>query len=278
VGKQPASHHAYVMGSADPEVERLIQQAHLFADQTRALLESAGLGSGMRALDVGCGPIGILDLLAEAVGPEGEVAGIDSSQDMVAAARTFAGDRGLMQVNVTPGDAAATGLPPDHFDFVHARLLLLHVAKPEALVAEMVRLCRPGGVVALHDIDADPFFCEPPHPAWDRLADAFLGRLAGRGIRPIHGRRTFGLLRAAGLEDVALTAFPELSRSSDPYRDKLITFVETSREQLVDRGFLSDKELDALVGELRVHLADPGTIVVGGLHYQAWGRKARTVH
>ncbi len=168
------TNRTYVMGSSNPELERLVQQAHLFEGQARALLEMAALGSGMRAVDLGCGPVGILDLLAEAVGAEGEVVGVDSSPDMVAMARGFATASGLKQVNVVVADAAATALPADHFDLVHARLLLLHVTQPEAVVAEMVRICRPGAVVALHDVDADPWFCEPPHPAWDRLADAFL--------------------------------------------------------------------------------------------------------
>ena len=264
---------AYVMGSSDPELSRLIEQAHVFEPQSRALLQVVHLHRGMRALDLGCGPVGVLDLLAESVGTEGEVVGIDSDGGMVTKARAFAASSGLQQVKVVTGDAAHTALPSEHFDLVHARLLLLHVKDAGSVVREMVRLCRPGAVVALHDVDADPWFCEPPHPSWDRLAGAFIELLESRGTAANLGRRLYGMLFRAGLVDLGVTAFPELSRSTDPYREKLIDFVTIARGQLLERGLVSEPELGRLIDELRIHLAQAETIVLGGLHYQAWGRK-----
>ena len=269
-----AMSNAYVMGSGEAELERLARQAHLFEQQSRALLDRTSLHTGMRALDIGCGPVGILDLLAEVVGPEGEVLGIDSNSEMVATATRFAAARGLDRVRVEVADARATRLASDQFDLVHARLVLLHAADPQALVAEMVRVCRPGGVVAVHDVDSESWYCEPSHPAWPRLAEAFLHILAARGTwRPHLGRSLYGILRHAGLENVDVTAFPELWRSDDYYREKLIIFVESVRTQIVDRGLVSEPELDQLIAELRLHLANPNTIVFGGVHFQAWGWK-----
>jgi hypothetical protein len=55
------SESEYVMGSGGPELARLVQQAHLFEAESRALLQNADLRPGMKAVDVGCGPVGVLD-------------------------------------------------------------------------------------------------------------------------------------------------------------------------------------------------------------------------
>ena len=53
----------------------------------------------------------------------------------------------------------------------HERLVLNNVPDPGAVVAEMVRLTRPGGHVALQDVDWMTWTCLPEHADWDRLAD-----------------------------------------------------------------------------------------------------------
>ena len=71
------------------------------------------------------------------------------------------------------------------------------------------------------------------------------------------------------LQDVDVTAWfcePSL-------RARLITFVDILREAIVDSRVLTEGELDALRAQLQAHLDDPGTIVFGGIHFQAWGRK-----
>ena len=63
-------------------------------------------------------------------------------------ARAYAGQRGLANVEVVAADARHTGLPSGTFDLVHARTLLVNIPEPAEVVAEMVRLAKPGGWVA----------------------------------------------------------------------------------------------------------------------------------
>ncbi len=76
---------------------------------------------------------------------------------------------------------SAAILPAESFDLVHARLLLINLPGPAPFVTTMVELARPGGWVALEDVDADAFVCDPPHTAWDTLRDAFLAVAAAHG-------------------------------------------------------------------------------------------------
>ena len=102
----------------------------------------------------------MLDILSERVGPTGHVIGIERNRQSVVRAKHFVHDRTLTNVAVIQGDASATGLPGDTFDLVHARLLLVNVPYVEAVVREMFRLSRPGGVVASHEADYIAHFCD----------------------------------------------------------------------------------------------------------------------
>ena len=67
---------------------------------------------------------------------------------LVEMARAEIAQRGLSNVSVVRGDALATGLVRHSFDLVHERLVLVNVPERLQLLAEMVSLAAPGGVVA----------------------------------------------------------------------------------------------------------------------------------
>ena len=114
----------YALGSSSGESARLQRQAEELAPDSVVLLDWVGVRSGDAAIDLGCGPRGVIDLLAERVAP------------------------GLSEVEVVCGDARHTGFESGSFDLVHARTLLITVPQPAAVLEEMVRLARPGGWVA----------------------------------------------------------------------------------------------------------------------------------
>lgn len=100
---------------------------------------------GERAVDIGCGRGAVLLRLAEAVGADGYVTGLDLAPRMVAAARRSAADQGLRQIEVRVADAAAPGLEAGAFDLVASSLVLFFLPDPAAAVAAWTSLLRPGG-------------------------------------------------------------------------------------------------------------------------------------
>ena len=111
----------YPLGSSQGESARLQRQAEELAADSAALQNPVGLRSGQSAIDLGCGPRGILDLLAERVAPAGRVVGLDSDPAHTAMAAEYAAARGLSGVKIITADARNTGLPSACFDLVHAR-------------------------------------------------------------------------------------------------------------------------------------------------------------
>lgn len=264
---------SYIWGTSLTEEQRLLQQIELYRSEASWLLDRIGIAPGSRALDLGCGPLGILGLLSERVGPRGEARGIEYEPRFVELAQRLIAERKLDNASVAQGDAMATGLPDGAFQFVHERLLLIVVPEPMKVVAEMVRLAAPGGIVALEDVDVGTWICEPPHPAWTRLFAAFetVYTRGGKDLRV--GRRLPGMLRAAGLTDIGCQAHARLNGPGDFHQQQLLVFVKLFWRPIVELGLIAEAELESLLRQLEAHLADPGTMVVSPLLYQAWGRK-----
>lgn len=260
----------YSLGVDDAERARLLAQCAMHRAEAGLLLDRIGVRPGDRALDLGCGPLGVLDLLAERVGVGGRVVGLDREIRYLAIARRELDARGLGAVELCGGDATGSDLPAAEFDLVHERLVLNNVPDPGAVVAEMVRLTRPGGHVALQDVDWLTWTCLPEHADWRRLTDA-VGRVWSGDVHI--GRRLPALLRAAGLVDVQVLPHLRVLRPDEAYHRLLVRFVELHRERVLDRGILSAEQLDAAVARLEAHLADPGTVTLYATLFQAWGRR-----
>ncbi len=72
---QPSATDVYALGRDPGETARLQRQSEELGPDSAALLDRVGLRPGQDAIDLGCGPRGILDLLAERVAPGGRVVG-----------------------------------------------------------------------------------------------------------------------------------------------------------------------------------------------------------
>ena len=159
---QPSATDVYALGRDPGESERLQRQSEELGPDSAALLDRAGLRPGQDAIDLGCGPRGILDLLAERVK---DPAGASSGWTRTRATSPWPGSsprkRGLGSVQIVTADARRTSLPPGSFDLVHARTLLVNVPEPAEVLAEMVRLAKPGGWVASLEPDVDSALCHP---------------------------------------------------------------------------------------------------------------------
>jgi SAM-dependent methyltransferase len=275
--KGPEPSAVYALGSSPDESARLQRQAEELAADSAALLDRVGLRPGQKAIDLGCGPRGILDMLAERVFPAGRVVGLDADPAHTAMAAEFASGRGLSGVEIITADARHTGLRPGSFDLVHARTLLINLPEPAEVAAEMARLARPGGWVASMESDTENALCYPPHPAFDRLCEIFTVVFRRNGADPWIGRRVPELFRLAGLDDVAVEARVQMYPVAHSRRTIRLDLVRSMRPQVVEMGLASAAELDELDSAARVHLTDPCTVVMSGLLFLTWGRKPARV-
>jgi ubiquinone/menaquinone biosynthesis C-methylase UbiE len=161
------------------------------------------LRPGLELLDVGCGPGTITLDLARLVAP-GRVVGLDREEGVLAEARELGAGTGNLEFAV--GDVYALDFPDASFDVVHAHQVLQHLTDPVAALAEMRRVCRPGGVVAARDADYAAMTWHPADPALDRWLELYHAVARANGAEPDAARRLLAWAHAAGFEDVTASA------------------------------------------------------------------------
>ncbi len=263
----------YALGGTETELTRLRSQAQEYETSARWLLDQIGVQAGWKVLDVGCGPIGILALLSERVGPEGAVVGLEREPRFVELAKREVARLDLRNVTIVQADALHSGLDSDSFDLVHERLVMVNVPERRGLLAQMLRLTAPGGTIALEDIDNVSWLCEPEHDSWNALISAFHGAFRGAGGDPFIGRRLPSLLREAGVVQIRAHLQAELPQPGQYRRTHLISLVDSIREKIIAQGLVDEQELESHRKALLEHLADPNTLVIEKLLMQCWGRK-----
>lgn len=159
---------------------------------------------GVNVLDVGCGPGTITTDIAARVAP-GRVIGIDASADVITKATADAALLGLTNVEFAVGDAYALDAAANTFDVVHAHQTLQHVARPVAVLGEMYRVAKPGGVVAARDADYGAMFWTPASARLDEWMATYQAVHRSNGGDPDAGRSMRAWALAAGFTDVACT-------------------------------------------------------------------------
>jgi ubiquinone/menaquinone biosynthesis C-methylase UbiE len=263
----------YALGRNPEESARLRRQSDELRSQSAELLGRIGLRPGQSAIDLGCGPSGILSLLSAAVSPGGRVVGLDAEPAHTAMASQYASELGLSNVEVITADARHTGLPADSFDLVHARTLLVTIPEPGEVLGEMVRLARPGGWVASQEPDAEVAMCYPELPAWDRMREIFRAAFSRSGADVRTGRRLAEAYRQAGLADVEVAVHAPAYPAGHSRRTVIPDLVRSLRPVILELGLCDERELAELDRTVREHLADPRTLMMPHLLVVAWGRK-----
>jgi SAM-dependent methyltransferase len=271
----PALSVPYALGGTLTEQTRLLAQAQGLAPHAKWLLDHISVEPGSRAVDIGCGPIGIMDLLSVRVGPNGKVVGIEREPRFVDMARTELKSRGLRNVEVIRADVLKTGLEKNAHDIVHERLILINLppASQDALLGEMLSLLKPGGVIALQEFDSASYVCYPEHPSWTLLLDIWNESFQALGGNEFIGRSLAHRLRSAGAENVKLKVHIEVAEIGEYRRTHLLSLLESMRDQILASGRIGASALRDHMIALAHHLADPGTTLIDKLIVQAWGRR-----
>ena len=182
-GRMATEDSGYLLSQGPDEIRRLQSWGRVWEPEAETMLDHIGVQPGWRCLDLGCGPMGILRALSRRVGDAGQVVAADINPKQLDAARELTQREGLTNIEFVKVDAFDTGLPRESFDLVHVRFLFSPLGRDEALMQELLRLLRPGGVLAAQEADECSYICYPPQEAWERLKTLTAAAFAARWWR-----------------------------------------------------------------------------------------------
>ena len=266
----PSAPGPYALATGEAAAYRLRILHGLYGPGSRRVLLEAGLRRGMSVADFGCGVGLVTALLADLVGPEGHVVGLDSSAAQLAQARERTA---VDSTNIRFVEASATdsGLPRASFDLVYCRFLLLHLPEPERALREMVALLKPNGILVCEDGDLTSAGSEPPS-ALGVFADLW-GRLGpARGVDYTLGRRLFQLVQAAGFPAPEINFNQPVMARGENKRFLELSVAEAG-PAFVDAGLITAEQLERTVAEMWRLNADETVLAVMPRMAQVWARK-----
>ena len=275
-GVSASSSREYMLGHSAGETRRLMLQHHIFAPITRRLFEAAGIGRGMRVLDVGSGAGDVALLLADIVGPTGQVIGVDQNDAILETARERAAVAGWSNITFRHGDIHSVR-DIDGLDAVVGRWILMHVAQPATLIEHLATLLQPGGIVAFQDSD----FTYPPRvfpevPIAGRIHQIMLPRQIPGGPAIAMGSGLFKAFMDAGLPAPQMRVETVMGGGPDWLGYEYLA--ETLRSLLPVIHRLTDFnpaeiDIDTLAERLRAEAVEHGAVQMLPLLVGAWARK-----
>jgi len=266
---------SYALGRSEREYARLARQAEILRAPTRRLFTDAGIGPGMRVLDLGSGAGDVSFLAAQLVGPMGEVLGVDQDGAAVRHAQARATAAGIANVRFEQADLVHSP-PAGPFDAIVGRLVLMYLPDPAAVLGRLVQSLRPGGVVAF----LEPFFQIPPGPdsMLKQVVTIFVETLRRTGAQVDLGPRLHKVYQKAGLP-VPNMRFEVLMDAHDdsPLYQYIADTVENMLPRAIELGVPGAAQIDvtAIPGRLRAELQMVGYAMMAVPGISAWCVKSR---
>jgi SAM-dependent methyltransferase len=260
---------SYLMAGQMSELERLRVQSRVWEPAGQALLQQVGARGVHRALDVGCGAMGWLRVLAERIEPDGTIIGTDIDDKMLEAAGAFVQEQELKQVRLEKDDLFSSRLALASFDLTHARFQIAPLGRGDEQLTTYIRLTKPGGLVVLEDPDTGSWHFNPPAAAAERLIQLIREAFKTAGGNVDAGRELAGLLRSHGLEP-GLRAEVYALPPGHPYLRLPLQFAKSLEPRLLK--LVSADELNSLRTTAEEELSDPARWGTTFTLIQAWAR------
>jgi SAM-dependent methyltransferase len=262
--------HRYLAQDSPDAIERkrLALLTRIADPVTTRRLSDLGVGPGWRCLEVGAGSGSVARWLADRVGPCGWVVATDLNPRFFAA-------HTRPNLEVRRHNLLVDDLEAAHYDLVHCRAVLMHLADPVRALRQLFESVRPGGWLLVEEPGGSGSFgaADPDHARateFNRRTRTLWAAMQAAGpLDPDFGRRLPALLQRLGVADLGHEGVTLSDRGGGPLADFLRMTDELVRDRFVAAGVLSGPDFDGL----GCAYSDPSFWFVGLTLFAAWGRR-----
>jgi ubiquinone/menaquinone biosynthesis C-methylase UbiE len=263
----------YPLGYSDREAQRLADQAALIEEATEDVFRRAGLRSGMHVLDIGSGVGDVSLLAARMVGSDGAVLGIDKAASSVETARRRVAALGVQNVSFEASDLAAFATDRK-FDAIVGRFVLLYVPDRVSVLRSLTRHLRPGGIVALQELDISQVSEVPPSALFTQARRWLLEAFAAGGAESDMGSKLYATFLHAGLPAPNMTATQIACGPTSPGYEQMVQVLRSLLPLIERNGIatLAEIGIDTLGQRLHEDAVANDRVVFLSRAVGAWAR------
>ena len=254
-------------GKHDHDRLRVISEIH--DGRTRELLTKAGLSSGHRFVEFGCG-LGYVTRWAATQGAS--ATGIDASEEQVLAAQALTREAVTDRVEFRAGSVYEPGLDAGSVDVSYSRWLMVHLQRPVDAMRAIHAALKPGGVMVCEEADVSAVYAEPRSVAYEEMRDIGIAGGHARGVDYTGGRRAHLWAKEAGFEILHVDAYHPHYLTGD-HKGFWNWTLRNAGVGLVTEGSLSMMKLQELVEGMTQADESPDTLVAHCRMHQVIARK-----
>ncbi|EGO53999.1 hypothetical protein NEUTE1DRAFT_124374 [Neurospora tetrasperma FGSC 2508] len=226
---------------------------HLLPHLPKALSSNPNL----KLLDIGCGPGTISASLAQHLLPSGHVLATDIADDVLERAKEHAISQGLsvpQNISFQKESVYELSFPDNEFDIVHAHQVLCHLDDPVAAVKEMLRVCKPGGLISLRESDMHMWCFWPELPSLLKFHELMVNVMLANGGQDKGGRKLVSWIMEAGVDRKDIEAGFGTWCYSEPgdrkaWGEAMIERLRTGqmRQRGIEVGLTTEEDIEEMV-------------------------------
>lgn len=264
----------YLMGRSSSEYKRLQSQAKFLEPITLRVMQQAGLKKGMNCLDVGCGTGDVMRLMGDIVTTSGSATGIDIDKNIGEEALSVLKALNNSNYSFHHFDITQNDLESKKYDFVFARLLLIHMTDPVGIIKKLFNAVKPGGTLLIQDNDfatlkASKKLRHLTDYVMKLVSDVYLqtGKDPEAGTNLSRYYIEAGIGRPDGT-DASSVIFPIAEAAM-----QMKAGVHSMKPAIFKSGLASPERLDQLFEELGNAANEKNEFVLWFMHNGAWKKK-----
>lgn len=255
------THHNYIISGGKKGADRLTVLANATWSTSQSFLLRAGLTSGMRCLDLGCGNGEISLRLAALVGDTGSVHGVDMDATNITIARDKALHTYHTNVSYSLCNLETERLNLNNtFDVIYLRLVLSHLHSPRALLEQLKTHLSATGILAIEDVEFDGHYCQPACAAFDRYVAWYIATARHNGVDANIGPKLESLINTAGYKNIHISTVTPSFSEGDGKQLALLTLEATSAA-MVDAQIATPHEITEMLHQLKECTNVPHTTI-----------------
>jgi ubiquinone/menaquinone biosynthesis C-methylase UbiE len=218
----------------------LKESAKLFSSIKEASYEKMCIASGHKVLDLGCGSGIDVITLADRVGPNGQVVGLDHDKDMLKQASQNCLDANLMSDYLfVQGSADYLPFKSDLFASCRSERLFMHLSQPDQTLSELLRVTEPSGHIVIIDTDWASLSIDSTLPGTERtLSNYRISHVLKNGYS---GRSLYRQFKALAISNIKIEVIPIYLTDVDLFY--FISLQNAIEQQALADRVISEKEL-----------------------------------